>query len=227
MTTLRIDPAVRERFPGLTVAWRSVEGLTVAPTNERAEALKAEGMAHVRSARTVEALKDDPLFRAYRDFYWGLGIDPTKTRPSGEALNRRVLNGNTLPTINTFVDAYNVASLRTRVPVGAYDRDQLQGDLSLRFAAAGEGFQPLGKADPEPLKGSELVLADAARIVNFYPYRDAEPTKITPATRNAVLVGCGAPGVPVEQVQAAVELAAALVIETCGGSPAEGSLVGP
>jgi DNA/RNA-binding domain of Phe-tRNA-synthetase-like protein len=43
-----------------------------------------------------------------RTLYKALGIDPTKTRPSNEALLRRALRGETLYRINTLVDALNL-----------------------------------------------------------------------------------------------------------------------
>lgn len=40
-----------------------------------------------------------------RTLFKALGLDPTKTRPSNEALLRRVLKGEPLYRINTLVDA--------------------------------------------------------------------------------------------------------------------------
>jgi DNA/RNA-binding domain of Phe-tRNA-synthetase-like protein len=216
---VHVSPEVAARFPGLAVAWVSLEGVAVGPAGApAAEDLKRAAEAGVRSRRTAEGLKDDPVFRAYRDFYWKLGIDPTKTRPAGEALNRRVLNGGVLPAINAFVDAYNAASLATGVPIGAYDADRLAGDaLSVRFAAPGEPFQGIAEPEPRALAGGETVLADAARAVNFYPYRDAEATKVREGTTRAFVVACGAPGVPLDLLAEATRLAAENVLRTCGG----------
>lgn len=218
MPCLRIEPPIVARFPDLALAWTLVEGVTVATSGHPpALALQRAAEADVRARRTVETLKDDAVFRAYRDFYWALGIDPTKTRPSGEALNRRVLNGNQLPSINAFVDAYNAASLATGIAVGAYDADRLASeDVVLRAALPGERFAPLA-GEPKQLAGGEVVLADAARIVNFYPYRDADATKVTTETRRALLVACGAPGVDAELLDKAAAHAAAHVLEACGG----------
>ncbi len=214
-----IDPEVRARFPGLEVAWVLVEGLAIeGPSTPLALAGLEEARERAKSTRTLEGLKDDPLFRAYRDFYWALGIDPTKTRPSGEALNRRALGDKPLPTINAFVDSYNSASLTTGVPIGAYNADALTGDLTLRAAREGEPFQALNEDTPRPLKGGEIILADARQIVNFYPYRDAWATRVSEATHRAVLVACGAPGIEAQVVDDAVNLAAQRVTRICGGS---------
>jgi DNA/RNA-binding domain of Phe-tRNA-synthetase-like protein len=59
--------------------------------NEHIQSLKKAVYEEVKTKYNIEILKDDPTVRAYRDLYWKLGIDPTKTRPSGEALLRRVL----------------------------------------------------------------------------------------------------------------------------------------
>jgi DNA/RNA-binding domain of Phe-tRNA-synthetase-like protein len=61
--------------------------------------------ARRRLSLTLPSLKDHPIIRAYRDFYWRLGIDPTKQRPSSEGLARRLLAQGRLPRINSVVDA--------------------------------------------------------------------------------------------------------------------------
>jgi len=53
----------------------------------------AKALSVISASASLEGLKEDPVVRAYRDFYWRLGIDPTKVRPSSEALARRALRG--------------------------------------------------------------------------------------------------------------------------------------
>src|SRR5208337_3507917 len=103
----------------------TVSGVHNEKENDQLRQLKKVVHEEVKAKYNVEALKNNPTVRAYRDFYWKLDIDPTKTRPSGEALLRRVLNGNELPKISTVVDAYNLASMQTIVPISGFDRDQL------------------------------------------------------------------------------------------------------
>jgi len=98
-----------------------------------------------------------PIFRTYRDFFWEIDIDPTKTRPASEALVRRVLQGKTLPTINTLVDAYNLASLTSGIPLAAFDYQSLEGELEMRFARKGEEFLGIGMDGPKSLDGGEIV----------------------------------------------------------------------
>jgi DNA/RNA-binding domain of Phe-tRNA-synthetase-like protein len=40
----------------------------------------------VRENHNIESLKGEPALRAYRDFFWEIKVDPTKTRSAAEAL---------------------------------------------------------------------------------------------------------------------------------------------
>jgi len=138
----------------------------------------------------LETLKDDPIVAAYRKFYWEhLKIDPTKIRPAGEALIRRLLQGKTLPKINRFVDGYNWASAVSKIPIGAYDFDMINGAVTLRFAEPGESFTAIG-GKVRSFKGNELItIDDSGNILSQFPYRDAELTKVTQST-TSILVTC-------------------------------------
>ena len=80
-----------------------------------------------------------------RALYKALGLDPTKTRPSNEALLRRALKGEGLFRINTLVDAMNLCSLRYQLPFGLYDLDQIRPPVRLRRGAAGEAYEGIRK----------------------------------------------------------------------------------
>ena len=80
-----------------------------------------------------------------RTLYKALGIDPTKTRPSNEALLRRALKGEALYRINTLVDALNLVSLREQLPFGLYDLEQVRPPVVLRKGAAGEAYEGIRK----------------------------------------------------------------------------------
>ena len=112
------------------------------------EEFKEEVFVEVKSRFTLESLKDEPVFRAYRDFFWRIGVDPTKVRPAAEALIRRVLGGRSIPRINTVVDAYNLVSMTTCIALAAFDVSRLNGDIIMRFADKGEEFFGIGMDKP-------------------------------------------------------------------------------
>ena len=192
---LSVDPGLRDAFPGLDAYLVEVGGLHVRERDERLDAFVPELVQEFRNRLKLETLKDEPHLRAYRDFYWRVGIDPTKIRPASEALLRRVLQGKELPRINTLVDAYNLASMTTHIAIAAFDGAHTHGEIRMRLARAGEEFLGIGMEAPVVLKGVEVVCEDDEGLVAIYPYRDSHRTRATTATTDTIFMTCGVPGI--------------------------------
>ena len=208
---------VSEKFPEVSISIGIINGVHGEKENEQIRRVKRSVYEEVRVKYNVDALKDNPTVRAYRDFYWKLGVDPTKTRPSGEALLRRVLHGSELPTISTAVDAYNLASMKTIIPISGFDNEKLNPPFNIRFAEKGETFMGIGMSKPMNLTDRILVLADKKQVLCIYPYRDSDRSKITEHTRNVLIVGYGALGITERQLKETVETALSYVKMVCGG----------
>ena len=176
-----------------------MEGLAIRRSDPALEALKREVQERVRrKTSSLEEVKHQPIFRAYRDFFWKVGIDPTKLRPAGEALTRRVVGGRDIPRVNTLVDAYNLVSIETSIAVAAFDLAKVNGSaLVMRKATAGERFRGIVMDTPDSLSGTEVVVEDTSTraLVAIYPYRDSDGSKITEGTRGVLFLMCGVPGI--------------------------------
>jgi DNA/RNA-binding domain of Phe-tRNA-synthetase-like protein len=212
-----IDYTVSQKFPDLKVLARAVRSVRVSEVNLELEEFKLGIVADIKRRFSLESLKDEPVFRAYRSFFWRVGVDPTKIRPAAEALIRRVLAGRSIPRINTAVDAYNIASMTTSVALAAFDISRLAGDIIMRFGNAGENFLGIGMDKPMTLAGGEIVMADASRLIAVYPHRDAGYSRITLHTQNSILISCGVPGLSLDQLREALDRACDLVMRFCGG----------
>ncbi|MDW8022025.1 MAG: phenylalanine--tRNA ligase beta subunit-related protein [Nitrososphaerota archaeon] len=217
---LVVDERVRECFPDLVVLVTEIRDVEVQESSDELEKFKLEVYERVKLRYNLESLKDDPTVRLYRDFFWRMGIDPTKIRPAAEALIRRILGGEGLPTINTLVDAYNLASAESCIALAAFDADKVEGDMLMRFAEEGETFLGIGMREPKILKGGELVVSDSKRLIAIYPYRDADYSKITLQTKNVYLMTCGVPGLSSERLRKAEELAIKYIAKFCGNKSA-------
>jgi len=204
-------------FPQLCVSLGVIKNVKVERTNVETERLRNLVFDEVRSTFKLEELKNNPIVRAYRDFFWALKIDPTKTRPSGEALLRRVLRGKDIPQISSAVDAYNLASLKTIIPISGFDLDTITPPLHIRFSKKGDMFQGIGTQPSKQLNQNLLLVTDKRQVLCIYPHRDADATKITGKTANILLVGYGAPEVSKNQVVKAVKLALSYINTTSGG----------
>ena len=137
----------------------------------------------------IEKIKTAEPVQKYRNFSWHfLKLDPTKNRPSGEALARRLINSKKIPKINPFVDAYNLASAETFLSLSAYDISKIKIPISIQFAAQGMKFFGIGGIEIT-LDGNELILVDAEnQIITQYLYRDSENTKVTENSREILLI---------------------------------------
>jgi len=205
------------RFSNLLVCTGVIRDVKVGPSMKETEALKQTIIAKMRQVYKLEQLKDDPIVRAYRDLYWSLGIDPTKTRPSGEALLRRVLHGNDILNISNVVDAYNLASLETIIPLSGFDLNLVSPPLEIRFSGEKDEFKGIGMNTPLKFAERVLLVADEKQILCIYPYRDANATKVAEKTKNVLIVGYGAPGISENQLVSAVEKALTYIENVAGG----------
>jgi len=215
--TLEIESGLKRRFPGLQVLTCQILGVKVTKRSVELENFEEKLIKQVKEQYDLESLKDLPIFRAYRDFFWRVGIDPTKNRPAAEALIRRILGGKAIPHINTLVDAYNLASIKTEIALAAFDMDKLKGNLLMRPAQKDEEFMGIGMKKPMRLQGGEIVISDEEKLVAIYPHRDADNTKITESTRDVLLLVCGVPGIKEETLRNAAQVAVEYISKFCGG----------
>jgi DNA/RNA-binding domain of Phe-tRNA-synthetase-like protein len=149
-----------------------------------------------------------------RTLYKALGIDPTKTRPSNEALLRRALKGEPLYRINSLVDALNLASLREQLPFGLYDLDRIEGDVVLRLGAAGETYEGIGKG---PVQAAGRPVLVDARGPFGNPTSDSLRTSIRLETTRCLVVAYAPASAAPARLEGVLDRTAATLIEACGG----------
>ena len=168
--------------PDLTLIVRPAalwfDDATVVERDHRMDAPLAAAEAAVRINPPTETA-------SVRTMYKRVGIDPTKTRPSSEALLRRVRKGDPLPRINSMVDVCNWCSFECQLPYGLYDAARIEGGVTLRIGADGESYPGIRKDDVHV--GGRITLADAAGPFGN-PTSDSARTMVTTATTRALLV---------------------------------------
>jgi DNA/RNA-binding domain of Phe-tRNA-synthetase-like protein len=215
---LKIDSSLAVLFPDLKALVYEVRGVHIEKRIPEFEAFKNEVIRHVRERYNLESLKDLPTFRFYRDFFWRIGVDPTKNCPAAEALIRRILGGGSIPNIDTLVDSYNLASIETEIALAAFDAGKVKGDLLMRPSGISEKFEGIGMDKLMTLQGGEIVVSDLEKLIAVYPYRDAENTKVTEATEDILLMICGTPGIENELLFKAGKVAIEYLTRFCDGT---------
>ena len=158
-----------------------------------------------------------------RTLYKALGLDPTKTRPSNEALLRRALKGEPLYRINTLVDALNLSSLRYQLPFGLYDLDRVEPPIRLRRGAAGESYEGIRKGGVN-VEARPVLVDTNGPFGN--PTSDSARTMITLATRRALVVAYAPSGYSPARLGDVLDGTAEALTRHCGGSETAREVLG-
>jgi DNA/RNA-binding domain of Phe-tRNA-synthetase-like protein len=156
----------------------------------------------IRRTHSVEQIALLDSVRAVRAMFRAWGVDPTRYRPSSEALLRRVVQGKGLYRISNVVDVCNLCSIETGWPFGLYDRAQLVPPIVMRLGEAGESYEGIGKQTWH-LAGRP-VLADSRGPFGC-PISDSTRTMITESTRSLLSVIFAPAQVSEEELQRALE----------------------
>ena len=193
---LTIDPGLRPLVRVGVVDAGSVRvGPAGAPLQAAIEALCARMVAaHAGQApSSIEGLA--PARRLYR----ALGIDPTSTRPSSEALLRRILQGKPFPSVNSAVDVCNLCSTSFLLPIGLYDAARISGAVNLRRGEPGESYPGIRK-DAVNVAGRPVLVDEAGPFGN--PTSDSSRTSVTEGTTSLFMVIFA----PADYAQAALDV---------------------
>jgi DNA/RNA-binding domain of Phe-tRNA-synthetase-like protein len=214
----RIAAEIFQRFPSYVRGVVVAHGVENGPSPDDLSRLLREAEASVRDRLRLEDLAGHPRVRCWRDAYRAFGAKPSEFRSSIEAMARRVLRGEALPSINALVDLGNMVSLRHLVPAGAHAIDVLAGDIELRPATGRERFIPMGAQQQEhPLPGEVIFTEDDRVLTRRWTWRQATHTVTLPGTRAILFNVDGLPPVQPEEIEAACQELMELVVRFCGG----------
>lgn len=126
---------------------------------------------------------ENETVKAVRRMYGRVGWEPTRYRPSSEALIRRILQNKGLYRINNLVDGGNLTSARFHLPMGLYDSGKIEGNIIIDLGKADESYQGISK--PEIHAEGKLVLRDDLGIFGN-PTADSLRSSIQSKTQNVL-----------------------------------------
>jgi DNA/RNA-binding domain of Phe-tRNA-synthetase-like protein len=174
--------AVHHDLDGWDLFWIHLE--FIAGQEEAVAALRRDASGRVRGRFAPDSIPSDPTVAALRGLFRAAGCDPTRYRPSSEALLRRVLKGEDLPAIHPLVDLNNCLSVELAVPCCVVGEGSFVPPVVLRAGRGGESYESL--RGPFNLEGKPL-LADAEGPFGT-PITDSQRVKVREADRRAWMV---------------------------------------
>lgn len=176
---------IRVELHGVSLGALEAEDVQVELARADLALLVSKVSGNIQQAYTLESLAEAETVRAVRSMFRAWGVDPSKYRPSSEALMRRVIQGKGLYHVSTVVDIGNLGSIETGWPYGIYDRSKLAPPVSLRHGADGEMYEGIGKRRWH-LAGRP-VLADSHGPFGS-PISDSTRSMVTESTHDVLAV---------------------------------------
>jgi len=206
------------KYPKVNIGVLVGNGLKNSKANLELERYKRDSLRIMLEKVGDAPVSQHPYVASWREMYRSFGTKPADYHSSVEALARRAVKTQ-LPRINTAVDAYNAVSIKHMIPMGGFDTDHVEGDITVRISEGNEPFQGLGMTEKEYTYPGEAVYADAKRILTRrWNFRDCVETMITEETRNLVMFIDGSPEIPRAEIVEALNELKTRLEQYCGGS---------
>ena len=199
------------------IMFRNVR-VTASSSAQRAEMADAAAAVQARFSN-ASAIRADPHVASFRAILQQVGANTKKDQPSLERLLSFAHKRGDLPAINNLVDAYNLVSVRSSCSLGAHDLDRISLPVALRLLDGSESFTPLGTDRPAPVTAGEYGYVDASnRLLCRLDVLQADFSKVTEATVNALLIVEGTVAHSAQDLRNAFAEVIELVTHYCGGT---------
>lgn len=220
---LTVSEDARTKLSGLSIGYIVLSGMKNGKNSKAVDAELEECAIAARSRfKSTDEISSDATLKAVRAIFSSAGTDPTKDRPSGEALMRRTIRGEGVYRINDIVDINNLISLETGFPCGVYDLKNFSGQqVVFGIGKKGESYEGIGgkMVNAE----SRIITSDAAGIFGS-PVADSKRTSVGPDTNDVLMLVYAPTEAGPERLKASISRAIALFTAIAGAKKAEGGI---
>mgnify|MGYP005810215749 CR=1 FL=1 len=208
------DPGLAE----LPVGFLVLRGIDAAAMAHEFNEVRRAYLAALCTTTPLEAILADPRLAGYRALHAAIGRTGRQFTPSPENLFRALYRRGALPPILPLVDLYNHCAMRLRISIGGHDLDTLAAPVRLARFGAPARYLPLGATKAVTIGAGEYGYVDGAgRVLCRLECRQAEYSRLTAGTRDALLIIQGHAALGIGEVAAAADALLALVNAYGGG----------
>ncbi|MDR7001647.1 phenylalanine--tRNA ligase beta subunit-related protein [Neobacillus niacini] len=203
-----------EKIPNFKVGVIEYENITVGVSPQMVKGRLQLFQESIYFELENKNVTDLPGIQEWRSVFKMTGKDPNRYRPSAEALYRRVQKQNYLTSVQSAIDLNNFFSLQYQVPIGIYDRDKLNGSVTIHLGAEGEEYRGLnGRMNS---LGNLIVSSDQLGAFGS-PFVDSDRTPVTEDSKCALQIVYLRPSTDLENAQKLTESLMNMFIQVHGG----------
>jgi DNA/RNA-binding domain of Phe-tRNA-synthetase-like protein len=184
MKPISFQKELLEKLPSIRLGCIQCN-VEVLPSDDKIKGLSKEIITQVKSELTVETISQKPTIKSTKEAYRKLGKDPSRYRPSAEALTRRIVKGKGLYNVNNVVDLLNLVSLESGFSIGGYDVNTIKGPIEFGIGRPDEPYQAIGRGE---LNIENLSLFRDATGAFGSPTSDSIRTMVTDQTTSFLMI---------------------------------------
>lgn len=180
---LTINPKIIEILPDFKIGTIHYNNITVSDSPQMLKGRLQLFQEQLFFDLEDKEITDFPGLLEWQLIWKALGADPSRYRPSAEALFRRIKKQNYLPSIHSAVDMNSFLSLQYEIPLGLYDADQIDGNVEIALGTPADQFEGLNNR-LNTLTNIPVSKDDQGAFGS--PYVDSRRTAVTDRTTNAL-----------------------------------------
>jgi len=212
----KVEEAAREKLRGLNIGYCCFVDAQTQKTNPLVDqTITAASRTVAERYKDTTRIADDAVIKGIRALFSKVGLDPTKERPSGEALIRRVVGGQGLYRINSVVDINNVISLLSGCPCGVYDLAKIEGNtITILVGKPGDRYEGIGG---KMMNAENRILTADDKSIFGGPTADSARTCVTLETKEVLMLIYHPASAPMEVLKEAMQNAKTHMQRATGG----------
>ena len=184
MKKISIAKSIIEKLPGVRLGCLQCS-VQIEPSNENILSLADSIFSNIIATLDESHISQKPAIKETKDAYRILGKDPSRYRPSAEALTRRIVKGKDLFWINNVVDILNLISLESGFSIGGYDADKISSKVEFGVGKTDEPYEAIGRGTFN-IENLPVFRDDTGAFGS--PTSDSTKTMVTDQTTNFLMI---------------------------------------
>jgi len=182
---ISLHPELCNKIPGFKAGIIQYSGIEIGPSPQMVKGRLQLFQESLYFDLQDQELTDFSGLKEWRQIFKAAGTDPSRYRPSVEALYRRIKKQNYLVPVHSAIDLNNFFSLQYEVPIGIYDLAELKTGITIRIGYPNEEYTGLNGCN----NSIHNMITSADDIGPFgSPYVDSSRTKVTEETTEALQI---------------------------------------